>query len=147
RSPHLDSEPDTFLILLGQFEGELPVVRKIQPSTTLLHLAPSRAEIELLSQGESYKVFDRLRNIIGFDLCRAHVGGDVRHESLAKVGHHLRGRGCCHYYFATGEYSFRRILRKGPLIQAIGDGGAVPKIISVPIVGGNISAAHPGAQA
>ncbi len=147
RSPHLNSEPDALLILPGQVEGELPIVREIQPATTLLHLAPSRAEIDLLSQGKPYQVFDRLRNIVGLDLCRTHVGGDVRYEPFTEVGHNLGGRGCCHHHVATREYSLRWVLRKGPLIQTIGDSGAVPKIISVPIVGGNISASHPGAQA
>ena len=86
-SAHLNAKPNPLVVFLRKIEDELHVIRQLESPRSRLYLPPSRAYVELLTQGKSNQVLDGLRNVVRFNFLRATVGRDVCDQSLAIIRH------------------------------------------------------------
>ena len=138
RRAHLNAQSDPLVVLLRQFKNQLHVIGHLQPPRPRLHLPPGRTDIKLLAQRKTNQVFNRLRNIVGLDLLRAAVRRDIGDQPFAVIRHNLFGRRSRHHHIVRRNHGVRRILRKWPLIQPIGNRGPAAKVVVPPVVRRNL---------
>src|SRR5450759_3607733 len=76
-----DAESDPLVIAFGEFESNLPPIREIQPSRSLLHLSPVRPNINLLGERDLYQILDRFFERLSGKAWRTGIAGYVNHQS------------------------------------------------------------------
>jgi hypothetical protein len=87
---------------------------ELETPSSRLDFPPGRPNVELLPQGESNQILNRLGNIVRFDFLCAHIRRDVCDQSLPMVRHDIFRRSCGDHHFIGPDGSMEGIGRRDP---------------------------------